>query len=346
MKAAILYGKEDLRIEEIDTPKIGKDEALVKVEACGVCGTDARVYHQGIEKRWKSPIIMGHEIAGQIVELGEETSGGYSVGDRVTVAPIAGCATCSFCLSGMENLCRDAIVIGANWDGGFAEYMKIPRAYMNLGGLVKIPDEMSYEVATLGEPVSCCLHGMVKAGVKPGDTAVVIGDGPIGLIHLQLAKASGASRVAVTGHHDERLGLAKQLGADLALNSKKEDPVKGISDFTSGEGADRVVVAVGSIRGIEEGIKMVRDGGSIVVFGQYAEPSVLIKLDPDLFNFSEITVTGSVDATLEEFYRSVAMLQTLGVEPLITHKFPFESIMEAIETVWARKGSKVIIRYE
>lgn len=345
MRAALLYGKEDLRIEEIDTPKIAGNEALVKVEACGVCGTDARVYHQGIEKRWKSPIIMGHEIAGPIVELGEETSG-FSVGDRVTVAPICGCGTCSFCLSGMENLCREAIVVGANYDGGYAEYMKIPALYMVSRGLVKLPDGMSYEVGTLAEPVSCCLHGMLKAGVKPGDNVVVIGDGPIGLIHLRLAKALGASRVAVTGHHDERLELAKQLGANLTINSKNEDPVKGIFDFTGGEGAERVIVAVGAIRAIDEGVKMLRDGGSIVIFGQYAEPSAMVKLDPDLFNFSEITAVGSVDATMEEFYRSVSMLQTLGLEPLITHKFPFESILEAIETVWTRRGSKAIIRYE
>jgi len=344
MKAAILYGKEDMRIEEIDTPKISEDEILIKVEACGVCGTDARVYHQGIEKRWKSPIIMGHEIAGRIVEVGEKTSN-FNIGDRVTVAPICGCGTCSFCLTGKENLCREAIVIGANYDGGFAEYMKIPGPYVRSGGLVKIPDGLSYEEATLAEPVSCCLHGMLKANVQPGDTVVVIGDGPIGLIHLRLAKAFGASKVIVTGHHDERLKLAKELDAIFTINSKKEDPVKGVLDATDNEGAERVIVAVGSIRAAEQGIEMLKDGGSIVIFGQYAEPGALLKLDPDLFNFSEITVTGSVDATLEEFYRSVLLLQTLNLKPLITHRFPLESIIEAMKTVWSRKSSKAIIKF-
>jgi L-iditol 2-dehydrogenase len=345
MRAAILYGKEDLRTQEVDIPKVGEDEVLIRVKACGVCGTDARVYHQGIEKRWKSPIIMGHEITGQIVELGKEISG-YVAGDRVTVAPICGCGICSFCLSGMENLCKEALLIGANYDGGFAEYMKIPGLYIRSGGLVKIPDEMAYEVGTLAEPVSCCFHGMLKAGIQPGDTVVIIGDGPIGLIHLRLAKKLGASRVIVTGHHEERLKLAKDLGANLTVNSKKEDPMKEILDFTNQEAAERVIVAVGSIRAVEQGIKILRDGGSIVVFGQYAEPGSLLKLDPDMFNFSEISVIGSVDATLQEFYRSVLLLPALKLQTLITHRFPIQSIIEAMETVWNRQGSKIIIRYE
>ncbi len=345
MKAAVLYGKEDMRIEEVDTPKISEYEVLIKVKACGVCGTDARVYHQGIEKRWKSPIIMGHEIAGQVVKVGEKVNN-FNVGDRVTVAPICGCGTCDFCLMGKENLCREAIVIGANYDGGFAEYMRIPEPYVRLGGLVKIPDELSYEDATLAEPVSCCLHGILKANIQPGDTVVVIGDGPIGLIHMRLASSLGASKVIVTGHHDERLELARKLGADLTLNSKREDAVKTVLDATNNKGAERVIVAVGSIRAVEQGIKMLKDGGSIVVFGQYAEPGSLIQLDPDLFNFSEITVTGSVDATLEEFYRSVLLLRKLNLRPLITHRFPLESIIEAIKNVWSRKGSKVIIKFE
>jgi L-iditol 2-dehydrogenase len=345
MKAAIFYDKEDMRIDEIDDPKITDDEVLIKVEACGVCGTDARVYYQGIEKRWKVPIIMGHEVAGRIVRVGENSSG-FSINDRVTVAPICGCGTCSFCLAGKENLCREAIVIGANYDGGYAEYMKIPRSYVRSGGLVKIPDRLTYEEATFAEPVSCCLHGIKKANIEPGDTVVVIGDGPIGIIHSLLARAFGAARIIVSGHNNKRLGLAKELGADLIINSKGEDVIKEVLDATDGNGAERVIVAVGSIQAVEQGIKMLKDGGAIVIFGQYAEPNAILELNPDLFNFSEITVTGSVDATLEEFYRSVSLLKALNLRRIITHRFPLESIVDAMRTVKGRECSKVIIKLD
>ena len=342
MKAALFYGKkEDIRLKEIDIPKINEDEVLIKVKACGICGSDARSYFNGAHERYKVPVILGHEVAGEISKIGKDVNS-FKIGERVTVAPIYGCGECSFCVSGEENLCGQVVVFGCNFDGAYAQYMRIPAQGIRRGVLVKIPDSISNEEATLIEPFSCCLHGILRAGVKPGDTVIVIGAGPIGLSHLTLLKILGSGRVIVSDIVNPRLERAKKFGADVTINSKEDNLPLKIKELTDNEGADSVIVAAPSSKAIEDGLKTVRRGGRLVIFGGCPENS-LIQIDPNLIHYSEITITGSIDSTIDDFRRTVQLVSRVNLKSFITHRFSLEEVHQAMQVMKDKKGLKVIL---
>jgi len=343
MKAAFFYGKEDIRIHEINIPKIKEDEILIKIRVCGICGSDVRSYYKGVEERYKIPLILGHEVSGEVFKTGGEIDG-FTIGDRVVVAPIYGCGKCSFCVSGQENLCKDVMVFGCNLDGAFAEYMKIPARAIQRGALVKIPNELSDEEAALIEPFSCCLHGVLRANVRPGDTVLVIGAGPIGLAHTKLLRLLGASYIIASDVVDSRLEVAKKFGADMTINPDIKDSSKKIRELTENKGVDAVIVAVGNPEAITQGLKMVRRGGTVVLFGGCPSNTV-VQVDPNLIHYSDIAVVGSIDATMDEFRRTVSLVSIAEVKPFITHRFPLESIKDAMETSKSREALKVVIKF-
>jgi len=343
MKAAFFYGKEDIRIREVNIPKIKEDEILIRVRVCGICGSDVRSYYKGVEGRYKIPLILGHEVSGEVFKTGGEIDG-FAMGDRVVVAPIYGCGKCSFCVSGQENLCKNVAIFGCNLDGAFAEYMKIPAQAIQRGALVKIPDELSDEEAALIEPFSCCLHGILRANVEPGDTVVVIGAGPIGLAHLTLLKISGSGKVIVSDIVDKRLERAKKFGADATVKSKEGNLPLKVKELTKDKGADSVIVAAPSKEAVEVGLKIVRRGGRLVIFGGCPADS-LIQIDPNSIHYSEITVTGSIDSTIDDFRRTVQLISRLNLKPFITHRFPLEEVHQAMQVMKDKKGLKVILTF-
>jgi len=343
MKAALFYGKEDMRIHEVNIPKIKEDEILIKVRVCGICGSDVRSYYKGVEERYKIPLILGHEVSGQVSEIGGEIND-FAIGDRVVVAPIYGCGKCNFCLSGQENLCKDVMVFGCNLDGAFAEYMKIPAQAIQRGALVKIADELSDEEAALIEPFSCCLHGVLRANVGPGDTVLVIGTGPIGLAHMKLLRLLGASYIIASDVVDSRLEVAKKFGADMTINPPREDSLAKIKELTEDKGADAVIVAVGNPEAITQGLKMVRRGGTVVLFGG-CPPNTVVQVDPNFIHYSDIAIVGSIDATMDEFRRAASLVSIAEVKPFITHRFPLESIKDAMEMSKSREALKVVIKF-
>ena len=342
MKAAFFYGKEDIQMHEINIPKIKEDEILIKVRACGICGSDVRSYYKGVEGRYKIPVILGHEVSGEVSKIGGEI-GDFAIGDRVAVAPIYGCGKCSFCVSGQENLCKDVAIFGCNVDGAFAEYMKIPTGAIQAGGLVKIPDELSDEEAVLIEPFSCCLHGALRANVRPGDTVLVIGAGPIGLAHTKLLRLLGASYIIASDVVDSRLEVAKKFGADMAINTHIKDSARKIRELTENKGVDAVIVAVGNPQAIMQGLKMARRGGRVVLFGG-CPPNSTIQMDPNFIHYSDIAIVGSVDATTDEFRRAASLVSTIDVKPFITHRFSLESIKDAMEVSKSRESLKAVIK--
>lgn len=342
MKAAFFYGeRKDIRLKKVDIPKINEDEVLIKVRACGICGSDARSYFNGTHERYNIPIILGHEIAGEISQIGKNVDG-FKVGERVTVAPIYGCGKCSFCVSGEENLCERVVVFGCNFDGAYAQYMRIPAQGIKRGVLVKIPENLSDGEATLIEPFSCCLHGILRANVRPGDTVVVIGAGPIGLAHLTLLKILGSGRVIVNDIVNLRLERAKKFGADVTINSKESNLTLKVRELTKGKGADSVIVAAPSKEAIEDGLKVVRRGGRVVLFGGCPANS-LIQIDPNLIHYSEITVTGSIDSIIDDFRRTVQLISRVNLKPFVTHQFFLEEVHQAMQVVKDKKGLKVIL---
>jgi len=340
LKTAVYYGPRDVRLEEKEVPKIGDKELLVRVHACGVCGTDVKTVMRG-HPLIKSPTVLGHEIAGEIVKIGKNVTD-HRIGERVVVAPYVPDGTCYYCLHGRYTLCT-GLYDQSPAPGGFAEFVKVPPNIVKKGTL-EISNTVSYEEAALTEPLACCLHGIEECRVSVGDCIAIVGDGPIGLMHLQLAKVKGATKIILSGQLNERLRLAEELGANVTVNETEEDPVRKVMDETNDLGADAVIVAVGSVAAAEQGLKLVRKGGIVNLFGGFPGQSEL-KLDPNLIHYSEVTVTGTFGFSHITFARALQLISTRSVEmnKLITHRFKLDEVPTAIDVLADRKGLKAVV---
>jgi len=336
MKSALLYGPHDLRVEEIDKPIIGADMVLIKIDACGICPSDVRVY-SGVRKPiQRARYTLGHEWAGHIVEVGEDVTG-FGVGDRVVPDWRVICGKCYYCRRGIFNYCKN--LRRGLVKGGFCEY-----GYAIESNLRLIPRDVSYEEACFTEPLACCINGINRCNIGMGDDVVIVGSGPIGLMHLQLAKRRGA-RVISCDLIKERLEMAECLGADDTILSSEENPIEKVKDLTDGRGANVVIVAVGGEIPITQGIKMAGINGIINFFaGTY--PSTKIELDPNEVHYKQLTITGSHDFTPHDFTTALELIQRriVKVKPLISHILPLEKINEGFNIVMRRKGLKVIIK--
>lgn len=330
-KAAVLHAPGDLRVEEVDLPELSEKDVLIRVEACGVCPFDIRLY-LGLSKL-PLPKVLGHELAGVVVEVGEKVSR-VRPGDRVVADPMVRDLTCPFCRRGEENLCMNA-----KWPVvGFTEYTVAPEE-----NVYKISRASFFEAA-LAEPLAAVINSVERSKILLGDDVVVIGDGPNGLLHLKVAYISGAARVIVTGLMEHRLERALRYGATEVVNVAKEDPVKVVKDVFGEQGADRVFVTVGSTDALLQGIKMVRKGGTVVQFaGIYPETDVPISAR--FIHYSEAYLTGATNSTREQFRRAVKLLDTkrVDVSDYVTHKYPLEKAEEALQTAKSLKGFKVMV---
>jgi L-iditol 2-dehydrogenase len=327
-------------LEEVEVPKIEDRELLVKVRVCGVCGTDVKTVLRG-HPLIKPPAVLGHEISGEVVKIGKDVTG-HRVGERVVVAPYAPDNTCYYCIRGQYTLCT-GLYDEKPVPGGFAEFIKVPPNIVRKGTL-EIPKDVSFEEAALTEPLACCLHGIEECHVSVGDVVAIVGDGPIGLMHLQLARVKGAAKVILSGQLEERLRLASELGADVTVNETVEDPVKKVLEETENRGADAVIVAVGSITAAEQGLKLARKGGVVNLFGGFPGQSEL-KLDPNLIHYSEVTVTGTFGFSHITFALALQLIRArrVNVNKLITHRFKLDDILKAIDVSADRKGLKAIL---
>jgi len=343
MKAALFYGgKKDIRVEEISLPSLREGDVLLKVRACGICGSDVRSYVNGVEERYKIPVILGHEVVGEVAALGSQVEG-LEIGDRVVVAPIYGCGKCEFCLSGLENLCDRVVVFGCNLDGGYAEYMLIPREGVERGVLVKLPPEISDEAGTLVEVFSCCLHGQRRIGIKPGDVVLIFGAGPIGLAHLVVSKKLGAGKVGVLDFVPSRLEEAENFGADFVVNVTEGNWINQVQEEVGRNGAPVVITAAPAVSSIESALQVVRKGGVVLVFGGLPAGSIL-QLNPNLIHYGEVTITGSIDATMDDFMKTVKLASAFHLERFVTHRFSLEDVHEAMEVASRKDGLKVILK--
>lgn len=325
MKAAVLLDVERLQIKHVEVPKPGPNEVLVKVKACGICGTDVSMY-RGRYLPVK-PIIPGHEFAGEVVEVGEGVKY-VKVGDRVVADINVSCGTCYYCKRQQKLLCPYLYQIGIHSDGAFAEYIKVPEQ-----NVVKIPPNVSYEYATFTEPLADAISLVDKANIMVGDIVVVIGDGPIGLSLTGVAKLSGASTLIVCGHHDYRLEKAKELGADLVVNTKKEDPMEIVKSLTNGRGADVVLEAVGRESTYRLAVELVRRGGRVGVMGVPAPTYKLeLKMFDDIFN-KELTLRSSFAGTYDTGIRALTLISSgkFDVSSLITHKLELDKVLDGIK---------------
>jgi len=334
MKAAMLYGVKDLRIEDVEVPKVEAGEILVKVRAATTCGTDLKIFQRGyVEKVIKLPTIFGHEWAGEVVEVGEGLEWPEK-GMRIRAGNSAPCLRCAMCQKGKYNLCENMIWL---W-GAYAEYIKVP-ARMVLVNTQEIPRHVSYEEAAITEPLACVLHGVEEARVKLGDIIVIVGAGPIGLLHLLTAKKMGAEKIIIIDLVEERLDFAEKLGADETVNAGKVDAVETVRQLTRGYGADVVTEAIGLPATWEQALKLVRKGGTVLEFGG-CPPGTEIKLNTELLHYGEVTVMGTFHTTPLHFGKALHLIasRTLDVRPLITRKMKLENIKEAFEILSTSKS--------
>lgn len=342
MKAAVYHGTADVRVEEVAKPVIGAGELLIKVKACAICGGDLRTFRHG-HKAIHPPIILGHEIAGVIEEVGAGVDR-YHVGDRVIVAPGIGCGACSYCLSGRQHLCYTRETIAHGYDGGFAEYVRIPEICIASGNVVPLPDDVSFAEGALIEPLSCCLHGQKTMGVKVNDVVLVEGAGPIGLMHLALAKIAGARTVIVSEPNAFRRGKAEELGADIVVNPMEEDLHAVVMEASNGLGADVVILAIGVPALVNEALRLAKRNGSVSFFAGFPEKSTCT-IDPNLIHYSEIHVTGSTAYTRQDYMEAAELVRSrrIELEKLVTHRFHIEEFDKAYEVSKSGEGLKICI---
>jgi len=341
MRALYFYGPKDLKVQEVPIPSINEDELLVRVSFAGVCGTDNRIY-QGT-KKIAGPRIIGHEFSGVITEAGANVSG-YAAGDHVTVYPMIPCGECYACQSGRKNICVNRITIGYEIDGGFAQYVKIPKEAIQRGNVLKVSSDLDEKVVSITEPIAAALNGVKRANVQEGDSVVIIGAGPIGLFHVQLTKLRNPGQLIVIEPDQEKRELALRLGADVVINPFEEKPDERIKELTGGNGVDIVIIDVGIPKLIEDSLEYVKKGGTYVIFAGSPHDSK-ITIDPNLIHYKEINLTGS-SASTPEIHREVLDLIESGqldVSRLISEVVPLDDWQRALEMKNNYQKIKVII---
>jgi len=338
MHAAMWYNNRDVRIEEMPIPQVGSGELLVRVEACGICGSDVMEWY----RLDRAPLVLGHEIGGQIVAVGEGVQR-YKEGDRVSAAHHVPCNTCHYCLSDHHTVCE--MLRRTNFDpGGLAEYIRLPAINVDRGVFL-LPGEVSYEEATFIEPLACVLRGQRLAHMQPGNSVLVIGSGIAGLLHVQLAHTSRASRVIATDINDYRLEAARRLGAEATIHAKEDLPTR-LRQVNQDRLADLVIVCTGATSAIDQALKSVERGGTILLFAP-TSPSVTIPISiNELFWRTDITLTTSYGGSPADYQTGLELIRagTIPVRQMITHRLGLAETGLGFQLVAdAQNSIKVII---
>lgn len=350
MKAAFLVGQKQYKVREVPNPGTPEDGLVLKVEACGVCGSDLRRWREGPVPGETSlvgfdGIIAGHEVAGTVISAGPK-AGKYCVGDRLAVTPDIHCGECYYCQRGLFNLCDKLHFLGISpgYPGGFAEQMVLTAEVLNLGIVHSIPNGLSTLHAAISEPASSVLACHQKAGTSVQDTVVVIGAGPIGCMHMAVAKAHGA-RVIVSECSTERRMVAAKFNPDAIIDPTREDFVTRVRELTGGLGADLIICANPVAATQAEAVRAVRKGGRVVLFGGLPKANPMTTLDSNLIHYGEIQVVGafSYHPTMHELALDTLQRGIIPAEHLITHQYPLEHINQAFDTAASGSGLKVII---
>lgn len=339
MRVAMYYSNKDIRIEDVPIPKIGPGEMLVKVEACGICGSDVMEWY----RRNKVPLVLGHEIAGEIVEVGEGVTK-YKKGDRISASHHVPCYTCHYCQKGHETVCDT--LRRTNFDpGGFAEYLRLPAINVERG-VYLLPDEMSFEEATFIEPVACVLRGQRLAGMQPGNTVLVLGSGISGILHIQVAQALGAGRVIATDINEYRLHLAKGFGADAVIPATEDIP-KAVREINNGQLADLVIVCTSAKSAFLQAFQSVDRGGCVLLFAPTEEGVTIPISVNEIFWRNEITITSSYAGNYADHMKALELIRArkIKVIPMITHRLGLAEIGYGFQLVASGQNSLKVIIY-
>jgi len=329
MRAVVVRAPMEFAVEDVPVPEIPRGGLLLKILACGLCGSDLRTLRMG-HRRVTFPWTIGHEISGTVEKLGEGYTGEWNVGDTLAVGPLAYCGTCEFCQDGEYELCENQKEIGQTWAGGFAQYMALPAETIRLGNIQKIPEGADPKLAAVAEPVSSCVNAQEKANIKLGETVVIIGAGPIGCIHISLARARGANRIFIIDLSPDRLKMAEAFEPDAVINGGETDAVQEVMKLTGGKGAHVVIVAAPAPQAAVQAVEMARKGGRVIQFGGMPKDNSKPGVDMNLVHYNSLHIIGT--STFAPRHNRLALellIQgTIPGDKLITHTFPLEDFVK------------------
>jgi len=346
MLAAVYHGPNDLRVEEVPVPEIGKGEILVKVLSASICGTDLRIWH-GNHRMYPAGTVRipGHEVVGTIAELSSDVTD-HSVGQRVFCAPNTGCGHCLQCITGNNNLCAKYDAIGITSNGGFAEFVRISAKAVQQGNVIPIDESVDPAVAALLEPFACVVRGQNALRIQPGEVVLVMGAGPIGVMHAKLAKARGAGRVIVSEPVPERLTQVATMGADKIVNPASEDLQAVVEAETNGRGANVIIVAAPVHAAQESAVQLAAIGGRINFFGGLPKDRPTMALDANLVHYKELLVTGTTACSTADCWQAVQIVDSgiVDLAQLISQRFPLREAAAAFAAAEDRKSLKVVLQ--
>ena len=340
MKALVFHEPGRIAVEDVPEPELEAGDVLIEVGATAICHFDIRVFKG--QKHARAGVVPGHEIAGTVVATGESVSS-IQAGERVVVCPIVACGHCQFCLSGRRHRCPERVTLGYEEDGGLARYVRAPAALVGLGHLLPVPANLSIQRAALTEPLACVLNSLETCGVRVGSSVAIVGGGPMGLLHVILARAMGAASVVVSEPNEERAAVARRLGADAVIDPGTRDLATEVRERTDGLGADAVVVTAGLPETVETSLAAARRQGVVNLFAGFP-PETSVPFDPNAIHYNEIRLTGSQNATPEQYRRTLALLPRLPeIDEITTHRVALEEATQAYEVRLRNEGLKSMV---
>ena len=343
MKAAVYFGPGHIEVCDRPEPEAREDNLLLEIGCCAICGTDVKLATIG-HPRWTKPVIIGHELVGRIIHAGSRTQG-FAVGERVTLATTLACGHCPICARGLGNLCPRCEPISMVHDGAFAIRMAVPPLALAGGNVIKVPGNVPDEAAALSEPMSCAINAQELAGLKAGDRVVIVGGGPLGAIHAELARAAGAARVMVVQRSEPRLSLLRKLRGVTVIDGAHEDVKARVLAETDGLGADVVVVCAPDREAQEKSLDLARKGGAVSLFSSLPKGESAILLDSRTIHYGELRIVGCSDSRPEHVQKAVDLLAAGKVDAaaLVTHRLPLSEFREGIELMKRKESFKVVI---
>ena len=345
MLAAVFHGPNDLRIENVPIPEIVNGEILIKVLSTSICGTDLRIYHGNHRMYPPGTVrIPGHEVVGTIVKIGAQVNS-YAIGQRVFCAPNTGCGHCEQCITGNNNLCTNYDAIGVTSDGGFAEFVRIPANSVRQGNVIPISDSIDPAVAALMEPFACVLRGQNALHIATGEVVLIMGAGPIGVMHIKLAKARGAGRIIVSEPIPERAVQASRMGADRVVDPTSEDLKYILLEESQGRGADAIIVAAPVHAAQESTLDFAAIGGRINFFGGLPKDRPTININSNLVHYKELVITGTTACSTADCWQASQIVNSgvIDLSDVVSQRFPLKDAVLAFAAAEDRKSLKIVL---
>lgn len=343
MRAAVFEGVERITVRDVAMAQCHDDSMVVKVEACGICGSDIRNFHNGLRTD-VSEQIMGHEIAGVVSKVGRLVTD-FKIGDRVAIAPDVSCGHCYYCKRGLVNLCINHRMIGTHWPGGFAQYIHVPREALSHGFVEHIPEGLDFDEAALAEPAASVIACQEYNNVDLGDTVVIIGDGPIACLHVEVARARGASQIIVAGM--DKLSLVSQFDPDVLMkNDKPEMVIETVMKQTDGLGADIAICAVPVVKTHQQALEMVRKRGKVIIYGGVSKNNPMTVLNSNIIHYNEISIVGAFSYPaigLEQSLKFIAEGR-ISAKKYVTKIVSLDDIAQGIQYSEQGKALKVVVK--